>query len=64
MAFVPIFKQIVRNDSEDGQPVYLVKGTHNTGDTLPTDHVEQGSWSLNLDSKEVVFFDATAKEWK
>lgn len=63
MAFVKTVERVSRNDPTDGNPVYYLEGTHETGDTLPTDHVEQGSWSLNLTSKEVVFFNAGTSAW-
>ena len=56
MAFKATNKKVVEKDVE-GNYICLLEGTHNTGDELPTENVCQGSWSLNLDTKKVSFFN-------
>ena len=46
-----------------GAPIMYIEATYETGDTLPTDNIYQGSWALNLDSKDVVFFNADTNTW-
>ena len=62
MAFVPTNQRIAGLDA-DNVPIMYVEGTHETGDTLPPDHIAQGSWSLNLDDKSVVFFNGDTETW-
>lgn len=64
MSFVPLTQRIADVD-ENGIPVIYVEGTHETEDegNLPTDHIYQGSWSLNLDTKEAVFFNGDTSSW-
>ena len=50
-------------DKTDGKPIMEVTGTYKSGDTLPTDHIYQGSWMLNLSDKSVVFFDGATSTW-
>lgn len=59
MAFKATVVRTMDTDDQ-GKPVNYVEGTHKTGDTLPTDHIYQGSYSLNLDTEEVSFYDGTA----
>lgn len=62
MSYKPMNERVVGYDAE-GVPEMLVEATHETGDTLPTEHIAQGSWSLNLDNKSVVFFNGDTKTW-
>lgn len=62
MSYKPMNERVVGYDAE-GVPEMLVEATHETGDTLPTEHIAQGSWSLNLDDKSVVFFNGDTKTW-
>lgn len=64
MSFIPYYKKLSRYDETDNQPIYYLKGTHEYGDDLPTDHVEQGSYSMDLSSKNVLFFNADTQEWE
>ncbi len=48
----------------NGNPVMYIEGTYETGDTLPTDHIYQGSWLLNITTKEdVKFFNGDTESW-
>ena len=64
MTFKPMNERVVDYDA-NGVPIMLIEGTHETADVsdLPTDHVAQGSWSLNLDDKSVLFFNADTEAW-
>lgn len=56
MAFKPLVTRNMGVDDNE-EPVTYVEGTYETGDELPTDHIYQGSWALNLSDKSVVFFN-------
>lgn len=58
MAFVPTFEKVVAYD-DNGIPVMYVEGTHLDGDTLPTEHISQGSNSIDLTNKTMETFDGT-----
>lgn len=60
MAFKPTNVRQMAIDPTDGKPINYVEGTHHDGDTLPTDHIYQGSYSLNLDNGKVSFFGGTS----
>lgn len=62
MSFKPTFERVADYD-ENGQPIMYIEATHETGDDLPTDNVAQGSWSLNLDDKTVVFYNGDTETW-
>ena len=62
MSFKPMNERVVDYDS-NGVPIMLIEGSHETGDTLPTDHIAQGSWSINLDTKAPVFFNGDTQTW-
>lgn len=56
MGFKPLNEKMADVDAE-GAPIMYVEGTYETGDDLPTSHIYQGSWAVNLDDKSVVFFN-------
>lgn len=62
MSYKPMNERVAGYDAE-GVPEMLVEATYETGDTLPTEHIAQGSWALNLDDKSVVFFNGDTKTW-
>ena len=62
MSYKPMFERVADYDS-NGVPIMHVEATHETGDELPTDHIAQGSWSINLDDKSVVFFNGDTESW-
>ena len=52
-------------DPTDGKAVMYIEGTYENGDTLPTDHIFQGSWLMEITSKDTVkFYDADSKSWR
>ena len=66
MSFIPLVQRVADIDTTDGEPILYVEGTHETEDEeggLPTDHIYQGSWSFNLDTKSVVFFNGDTSSW-
>ena len=64
MAKAKILTEEMRDiDPTDGNPIMYVTGTYESGDTLPTDHIYQGSWMMNLTDKSVVFFKASNSTW-
>lgn len=46
-----------------GAPIMYIEGTYETGDSLPTTDIYQGSWMLNLTDKSVVFFNSDTTSW-
>ena len=62
MSYKPISERVADYDA-DGVPIMHVEATYETGDTLPTDNIAQGSWALNLDDKSVVFFNGDTESW-
>lgn len=62
MSYKPMNERVADYD-EDGVPYMLVEATYETGDTLPTDHIAQGSWALNLTDKSIVFFNGDTETW-
>lgn len=46
-----------------GAPIMYIEGTYESGDTLPTTDIYQGSWMLNLTDQSVVFFKASNSTW-
>ena len=62
MAFKELHVRSMEVD-ENGKTLNFVVGTHETGDTLPTEGIYQGSYSINLDDKSVVFFNGDTESW-
>lgn len=56
MAFKETSKRVMEKDA-NGNLIVYVEGTHETGDTLPTENIYKGSWSLNLTTTKVWFFN-------
>jgi len=56
MAF-KILNEKMADISADGKPIMYVNATYDTGDTLPTENIYQGSWALKLSDQSVVFFN-------
>ena len=48
----------------NGKPVMYIQGTYETGDTLPTENIYQGSWLMDITTKDTVkFFNADTQTW-